>query len=251
MQRGLVGSEMCIRDRNVTYVDSHDYAPDGAPENQRYAGSQADWAEKVSLIFTFRGIPTLYYGSEIEFMKGAPIDVGPNAPLSTTGRAYFGDHLEGSVNVTGFGNYSSATGSMKATLEYPLAKHIRALNLIRRAVPALQMGQYKQFGPYKFVRRYTQDGIDSMALVVISGDATFTDLPNATWVDVVTGDTQVGTTVNASAQGQGNVRVYVMNGEKIEGLTGDYIKQPPLISSQRLQSDCSLFFEGVQNSVSG
>lgn len=221
-----VGSDHTYNDAtwNVTYVDSHDYAPDGAPENQRYAGSQADWAEKLSLIFTFRGIPTLYYGSEIEFMKGAPIDVGPNAPLATTGRAYFGDKLEGSVNVTGFGNYSSATGNMKATLEYPLAKHIRALNLIRRAVPALQMGQYKQFGPYKFVRRYTQDGIDSMALVVISGDATFTDLPNGKWVDVVTGDTQVGTSVNASAQGQGNIRVYVMNGEKIEGLTGDYIK---------------------------
>lgn len=209
---------------NVTYVDSHDYAPDGAPENQRYAGDQADWAEKLSLIFTFRGIPTLYYGSEIEFMKGAPIDVGPNAPLSTTGRAYFGDHLEGSVNVSEFGEYSSATGNIKATLEYPLAKHIRALNRIRRAVPALQMGQYKQFGTYKFVRRYTQDSIDSMALVVISGDATFTDLPNANWVDVVTGDTQTGTTVNAFAQGQGNIRVYVMNGEKIEGLTGDYIK---------------------------
>jgi glycosidase len=209
---------------NVTYVDSHDYAPDGAPENQRYAGSQSDWAEKLSLIFTFRGIPTLYYGSEIEFMKGAPIDVGPNAPLSTTGRAYFGDHLEGSVNVSEFGEYSSATGNMKASLEYPLAKHIRALNRIRRAVPALQMGQYKQFGPYKFVRRYTQDGVDSMALVVISGNATFSGLPNAHWVDLVTGDTQVGTTVNASAQGQGNIRVYVMNGEKIEGLTGDYIK---------------------------
>lgn len=71
---------------------------------------------------------------------------------------------------------------------------------------------------------YTQDGVDSMSLVVISGDATFTGLPNGKWVDLVTGDTQLGTTVNASAQGQGNIRVYVLNGEKIEGLNGDYIK---------------------------
>ncbi len=32
---------------NVTYVDSHDYAPDGAPENQRFAGDQDTWAEKT------------------------------------------------------------------------------------------------------------------------------------------------------------------------------------------------------------
>ena len=36
----------------------------------------------------------LYYGSEVEFQKGVSIDLGPNAPLSTLGRAYFGDYLE-------------------------------------------------------------------------------------------------------------------------------------------------------------
>lgn len=70
--------------QNVTYIDSHDYAPDGAPEGQRFNQDQSVWAENLSLLFTFRGIPSLYYGSEIEFQKGKPIDVGPNAPLSTT-----------------------------------------------------------------------------------------------------------------------------------------------------------------------
>ena len=32
---------------NVTYVDSHDYAPDQAPSNQRFAGSQDTWAENL------------------------------------------------------------------------------------------------------------------------------------------------------------------------------------------------------------
>ena len=54
---------------NVTYVDSHDYAPDGAPEGQRFAKDQSTWAENLSLIYTFRGIPCVYYGSEIEFKK--------------------------------------------------------------------------------------------------------------------------------------------------------------------------------------
>lgn len=211
---------------NVTYVDSHDYAPDTAPENQRYAGTQDDWAEKLSLLFSFRGIPTIYYGSEIEFMKGAPIDVGPNAPLATTGRAYFGDHLEGSVTASNFGEYQ-ASGAVQETLQYPLAQHIIALNKIRRAVPALQKGQYSTEGidgNFAFKRRYTDDVVDSMALVVISGEATFSGVPNGTWVDIVTGDTQSGSTVTANASGRGNIRVYVLNGEKLDGLAGTYIK---------------------------
>ena len=226
----LIGDDKYYNDAtwNVTYVDSHDYAPDNAPRDKRFSEGQNVWAENLSIIFTFRGIPTLYYGSEIEFAKGFPIDVGPNAPLSTTGRAYFGDHIEGSVDVTDFGEYTNATGAMKETLEHPLAQHIRSLNRIRRAVPALQMGQYSQEGisgsGYYFKRRYTKDGVDSMALVVISGSATFSGVPSGRWVDIVTGDVQNGSTVTANADGQGNVRVYVMDGEKIDGLTGKYIK---------------------------
>ena len=70
------------------------------------------------------------------------MDVGPNAPLATTGRAYFGDYLEGDVTATDFGTYSNASGAVASTLEAPLAVHIQQLNRIRRAVPALQKGQY-------------------------------------------------------------------------------------------------------------
>ena len=48
-------------------------------------------------MFTFRGIPCLYYGSEVGFRRGAPIDRGPHGPLSETGRAYFGGYLTGDV----------------------------------------------------------------------------------------------------------------------------------------------------------
>ena len=74
---------------NVCYVDSHDYGPQFC-EKTRYTGSEQDWAENMDLLWTFRGIPCIYYGSEIQFQKGQVIDVGPKAPLSTTGRAYFG-----------------------------------------------------------------------------------------------------------------------------------------------------------------
>lgn len=51
---------------NVTYVDSHDYGPD---MDTRYNGGTQAWAENLSLLFTFRGIPCLYYGSEVEFQR--------------------------------------------------------------------------------------------------------------------------------------------------------------------------------------
>lgn len=201
---------------NVTYVDSHDYAPDGAPENQRYAGS---WPEKLTLLFTFRGIPCIYYGSEIEFKKGAMIDVGPNAPLSATGRAYYGDLIEGSVTATDFGVYT-ASGTVNTTLSHTQSQHIRRLNMIRRAVPALQKGQYSTdncSGSFAFKRRYTNaaEGVDSFVLVCINGEATFSGLPAGTYVDAITGDSQTissGGTVTASCSGNGNARIYVLNG---------------------------------------
>ncbi|KYG97127.1 alpha-amylase family glycosyl hydrolase [Paenibacillus jamilae] len=216
---------------NVTYVDSHDYAPDQAPENQRFAGTQDTWAENLDLMFTFRGIPAIFYGSEIEFQKGATIDTGPNAPLSKTGRAYFGDHMEGNVTVQDYGKYTNATGTLAESLNHPLAKHIRQLNLIRRAVPALQKGQYSTenvSGNLAFKRRYTDSakGIDSFALVTISGNATFTGIPNGTYVDAVTGDSKTVTDgkITLTCSGKGNARVYVLNGRGGIGETGTYLK---------------------------
>ena len=215
---------------NVTYVDSHDYAPDCAPENQRFAGSQDTWAENLNLMFTFRGIPAIYYGSEIEFMKGAPIDVGPNAPLSTTGRAYFGDYIEGSVNVTDFAQYDSATGAMAETLNHPLSKHIQRLNLIRSQIPALRKGQYSTenvSGDMAFKRRYTneEEGIDSFVCVSITNGATFNDIPNGKYVDAITGDVKNVTdgTLSIPSVGKGNMRIYVLDlpGNSAPGKIGE------------------------------
>ncbi|WP_294134941.1 alpha-amylase family glycosyl hydrolase [uncultured Clostridium sp.] len=215
---------------NVTYVDSHDYAPDCAPENQRFAGSQDTWAENLNLMFTFRGIPAIYYGSEIEFMKGAPIDVGPNAPLSTTGRAYFGDHIEGSINVTDFAQYDSATGAMAETLNHPLSKHIQRLNLIRSQIPALRKGQYSTenvSGDMAFKRRYTneKEGVDSFVCVSITNGATFNNIPNGKYVDAITGDVKNVTngTLSIPSVGKGNMRVYVLDlpGNSAPGKIGE------------------------------
>lgn len=213
----------------VTYVDSHDYGPDGQ-EKTRYQGGASAWAENMDLMFTFRGIPCIYYGSEIEFKKDVPIDVGPNAPLDKTGRAYFGDHLEGSVTASDYGKYT-ASGTVASTLDAPLSKHLEKLNQIRRAVPALQKGQYTTDSNYvdgnmAYIRRYTNSSVDSLACVTISGDATFKGLPNGTYIDAVTGDKKVvtdGTLSTSGASGQGNMRVYVLqnSSSEVNGAIGD------------------------------
>ncbi|MDO4419069.1 MAG: alpha-amylase family glycosyl hydrolase [Ruminococcus sp.] len=212
---------------NVVYVDSHDYSPDQS-QTVRYNGGTAAWAENWSLMFTFRGIPCVYYGSEIEFQKGMVIDVGPNAALSTTGRAYYGDNIEGTVSATDFGEYT-ASGKVQDTLSKPLAKHLSKLNAIRHAVPALQKGQYTTDSQYvqgnmAYIRRYTNaaEGVDSLALVTVSGGATFKNIPNGKYVDAVTGDVQNVTngTLTANCSGQGNLRVYVCCASGFDGIDG-------------------------------
>ena len=222
---------------NVTYVDSHDYSPDRC-QTVRYNGGTLAWAENLDLMYAFRGIPCVYYGSEIEFQKGKQIDQGTNISLANSGRAYFGDNIEGTINTTGFSQYSNATGKMATTLNSTLAKHLQKLNAIRRAVPALQMGQYTTNSNYvsgnmAYIRRYTgsytdHDGtrnVDSVACVTVTSGATFKNLPGGTYVDAVTGDKKAvssGGSFYVGDIGKGNMRVYVLqnSNSKVNGAIG-------------------------------
>ena len=194
---------------NVVYVDSHDYGPQPS-DGIRFSGSDAQWAENLSLMFTFRGIPCLYYGSEVGFRRGSVIDKGPNGPLSNTGRAYFGGYITGDVEASDFGEYK-ASGNVDATLNHDLAQHLIRLNKIRQAVPALRKGQWTDEGcaangGIAFKRAYK----DSYALVALNGGATFTDCPAGTYTDLVTGKTYTGPTITVDApKNQGQVRVLV------------------------------------------
>ena len=195
---------------NVVYVDSHDYGPQ-PNDGVRFGGSDAQWAENLSLMFTFRGIPCLYYGSEIGFKRGAKIDNGPNGPLSDTGRAYFGGYITGDVTATDFGEYK-ASGNVDATLNHDLAQHLIRLNKIRQAVPALRKGQWTDEGctPAKGGIAFKRAYKDSYALVALNGGATFTGCPAGTYTDLVTGKTYTGSTITVDApNNQGQVRVLV------------------------------------------
>lgn len=110
---------------------------------------------------------------------------------------------------------NAATANM---LGKPLVKHLQRLNEIRRSVPALQMGQYSTDGitgsmAYKRRCTDTASGVDSFALVTVTGAHTYAGIPNGTYKDAVTGDTQVvtGGTLAVPAPGKGNLRVYVLD----------------------------------------
>ena len=203
---------------NVVYVDSHDYAPNGQ-DGLRFAGGETKWAQNLNLMFTWRGIPCIYYGSEIQFQAGKPIDKGPDLALKDSGRAYFGGYITGSVNTTDFATYTGATGNMAATLSNPLALHIQRLNKIRAAVPALRKGQYSTdgcSGNIAFKRRYVDSNTDSYALVAVNGDATFTGVLNGTYTECVTGETKTVTDgkLSTSCPGSANIRVWVLSSAK-------------------------------------
>ena len=79
------------------------------------------------------------------------------------------------------------------------------------------MGQYTKNsfnvnGDMAFIRRYTNENIDSLALCTISGGATFKNIPNGRYVDVVTGNAINVTngTLSTGSISKGGLRVYVL-----------------------------------------
>ncbi|MGH3431203.1 MAG: hypothetical protein ACRDQB_00040, partial [Thermocrispum sp.] len=135
----------------------------------------------------------------------------------------------GEVVASDFSVVDHATGAVASTLQKPLVKHVQRLNQIRRAVPALQLGQYSTegiTGQMAFKRRYTSGDVDSFVLVTVTGEATFTGIPDGTYVDAVTGDTAAVTdgTLSVPAPGKGNLRAYVLDGPGKVGADGPYLK---------------------------
>lgn len=201
-----LGSDQYYNDATYLtwYTDSHDYGPNKG--ETRWTG---DFASAWSMLFTFRGIPIVYYGSEIRFAQGLPNDwpgggsSGTEMSLENTGRSYFGDYLEGSVTATDFGEYT-ASGTVKDTLDNGVyCGHLRNLNKIRLAVPALQMGQYSTDGGSggwaNYKRRYdgeyynnasgTIETISSYCLVGVgSGSHSFSGVLDGSYYDIVTGN---------------------------------------------------------------
>jgi len=165
--------------RLVTFLQNHDVGPDN---DFKYRFKGEDWmaAAAYNLIWTARGIPCLYYGEEVAFMRGAPQDVeGERDTLDQTGRAYFGDHL--------------TDQRIAETQGHPLYRHIQRLNQIRRAVPALQkapMSRVAEWGSgMSFVRDLSDQGSYAVIGLAIGSDQQIRveGVPDGDYRDAVTG----------------------------------------------------------------
>jgi glycosidase len=201
----------------VTFLQNHDVGPDN-DFRFRFRGEQWMAAAAYNLIWTVRGIPCLYYGEEIEFMKGAPQDVvEENDTLDRTGRAYFGDHF--------------TDERIEKTQANPLYQHIKRLNQIRRAIPALQkatMSQVQEWGAgMSFVRDYGEG--ESYAVVGLAigrdQDVSVGGVRSGMYRDAVTGnevnvsDGRLSFHVRANSAG-----IYVLDGPGKIGIDGVYLR---------------------------
>ena len=201
----------------VTFLQNHDVGPDN-DFRFRFQGEQWMAAAAYNLLWTIRGIPCLYYGEEIEFMKGAPQDIiGNDDTLEQTGRAYFGDHLTEEV--------------IQTTKTHPLYRHLQRLNLIRRTIPALQkapMSHLNEWGSgMSFVRDYNHGESYAVVGLAIGSDQNITvgNLADGIYRDAVTGnsiDVHHGTLsflVKANSAG-----IYVLHGPGQLGEEGIYLR---------------------------
>lgn len=201
----------------VTFLQNHDVGPDN-DFRYRFRGDPWMAAATYNLLWTARGIPCLYYGEEIEFMRGAPQDViGNDDTLDTTGRAYFGDHL--------------SDERIAETQAHPLYRHIRRLNMIRRAIPALQKGSMSHVQEWGGGMSYVRDWNDGESYAVIGisigGDqgVSVGGVRNGTYRDAVTGrevgvgDGNLSFTVRGNSAG-----IYVLDGPGKIGDDEQYLR---------------------------
>ena len=199
----------------VTFFQNHDVGPDN-DFKYRYGGEMANAAMVYNLLWTNRGIPTLYYGEEIMFQAGLPQDIAGNSDtIDQTGRAYFGPHLD----------------NLAATQSHPLYQHIKRLNQIRSAIPALQKAPSTQVSEWgagiSYVRDLSSEGSYAVVgLAASSGQSiAVSGVKNGLYKDAVTGNTINVTNgiinFNVASYSAG---IYVLNGPGKIGVTGTWLR---------------------------
>jgi len=201
----------------VTFFQNHDIGPDN-DWKYRFAHEQWKAAATYNLLWTVCGIPCLYYGEEVEFMKGAPQDIADEHMIvSDTGRAYFGDYLTSSTIAT--------------TQAHPLYQHIKRLNQIRRAVPALQKGIMSTVDGGGNNLSFKRDYNNGASYVVVglaigSGQQFEIDgVRDGSYTDAVTGNTVTASGGHLSFYVQDNsAGIYVLNGPGKIGTDGLYLR---------------------------
>ncbi len=198
----------------VTFLDNHDVGPQN-DWKFRFNGSDTALASALNLLWTVRGIPCLFYGTEIRFKAGAEID-GSDSPHDSSGRAYFGDNL--------------LPGTIDTTRNHPFARHLQRLNQIRRSSPALQKGSMQAYGDSDntlwCVRNDADQNYAVVGLAQSDASISVSNVKGGTWRDAVTGgEITVGEGGTLSFQVKaGSAGIYLLNGPGKVGSDGVYLR---------------------------
>lgn len=192
----------------VTWLDNHDFGPNN-DWNQRYGGSPENLAACMNFMFTWRGIPSVYYGTEEQFMKGIYCDLhdaaGTTKSLDETGRAYYGNEFAKASNTK-------------------LYQHFKKLNDIRKAIPALQSGSWSWGGNYPgngigYVRKLNNQWVAVGLAKDGNANFNFSGMANGVYRDAVTGREITVSNGNLSFSVKStSAGIYVLNGP---GMIGD------------------------------
>lgn len=176
----------------MTFYDNHDMP--------RFAGSDTDFINAHNWLFTARGVPVIYYGSEVGFMRGTAEHAG--------NRNYFGAK-----------RIASAPQS-------EIFQSLQRIAKLRKASVALQRGVQFNLSMEKdqaaFLRVYQYQGERQTALVLLNKSAAAKEfsvdarLPTSGWQqlsDSGAGPALAGSKITVPANG---VQVYV-NADAIAG----------------------------------
>jgi len=179
----------------MTFYDNHDMA--------RMQASDEGFIDAHHWLFTARGIPVVYYGSETGFMRGTAEHAG--------NRNYFG--REG----------------IRAAKNHPIRVQLARIAKLRASLPALQRGLQVNLeldgDRAAFLRVYQHDGVTQTALVLLNkGDAEARfvlkrHLPSGDWRDALADDgtsIRVDGRLDATVPAHG-VRVYVSEAPIVVG----------------------------------
>ena len=197
----------------VTFFQNHDVGPDN-DFKYRFGGQKDYAALAYNVLWTVRGIPSLYYGEEVMFQAGLPEDLaGSSDTLDQTGRAYFGDKLDN-----------------KATLQADtLYQHIKRLNQIRKAIPALQTGTMSNVSNSDSYLSFVRSSSSSYVVVGLANGSsqtlTVSSVKNGTYTDAVTGNTIKVTNGSLTFTVKPySIGAYVLDGPGKVGSDGNWLK---------------------------
>jgi len=191
----------------MTFYDNHDMT--------RMNASDEGFIDANNWLFTSRGIPVVYYGSEINFMTGKP------------------EH-EGNRNYLGQANIEIAK-------THPIHNNLKNIAHVRKQHIALQRGLQVNLDFDKdtamFYRVYQNEGVSQTALVMLNKgrspkQLTASMVTSGLWSEALSGDNktvQAGTNVLSATVPAHGVKVWVLNDsvtdKKLLALLQDQQKQ--------------------------